>query len=79
MHRFVSVEICKLESHALPCMQYKNNESTASADASVEVPKLHNIKLLAFIHAQRHRIFLMHIFACMLELKEWVIIDHDCC
>ena len=27
-------------------LQYLNNESTASADASVEVPKLHNIKLL---------------------------------
>ena len=26
-----------------------NNESTAGADASVEVPKLHNIKLV-FIH-----------------------------
>ncbi len=30
-----------------------NNESTAGADASVEMPKLHNIKLLiAFIHMQ---------------------------
>ena len=32
-----------------------NNESTAGADASVEVPKLHNIKLLiAFIHTLYH-------------------------
>ena len=31
---------------------YKKNESIAGADASVEVPKLHNIKLLiaSFIH-----------------------------
>ncbi len=28
---------------------YKKNESTAGADASVEVSKLHNIKLLAMI------------------------------
>ncbi len=27
------------------------NESTAGADASVEMPNLHNIKLLAFIHS----------------------------
>ena len=29
--------------------KHYNNESTAGADASVEVPKLHNIKLV-FIH-----------------------------
>ncbi len=27
-------------------INHKTNESTAGADASVEVPKLHNIKLL---------------------------------
>ncbi len=51
------------------------NESTAGADASVEMPKLHNIKLLiAFI--------LMKMFAIIIllhKLKEWVMIDHDCC
>ncbi len=29
---------------------YCNNESTTGADASVEVPKLHNIKLLIATH-----------------------------
>ncbi len=33
------------------CMKTGYNESTAGADASVDMPKLHNIKLLiAFIH-----------------------------
>ncbi len=50
-----------------------NNESTAGADASVEMPKLYNMKLLiAFV--------LMNIFAfAACKLKEWVMIDHDCC
>ena len=38
-----------LENFALYGIYYMYNESTAGADASVEVPKLHNIKL-AFIH-----------------------------
>ena len=37
----------------------KENESTAGADASVEMPKLHNIKLLiAFIHMINNLILL---------------------
>ena len=35
---------------AISCSFTISNKSTAGADASVEVPKLHNIKLLAFIH-----------------------------
>ena len=50
-----------------------NNESTAGADASVEMPKLHNIKLLI---ADEH--FCNNYFAAC-KLKEWVMIDHDCC
>ncbi len=42
------------------------NESTAGADASVEVPKLHNIAT--------HIDYNYHF-----PLKEWVMIDHDCC
>ncbi len=50
-------------------LQYKShyiNESTAGADASVEVSKLHNIKLLLAIIAQTHtqthyRITIQHI------------------
>ena len=43
--------------------QTYQNESTAGADASVEVPKLHNIKLLiAFIH-------MMNIFAILLHVN----------
>ncbi len=41
------------------------NESTAGADASVEVPKLHNIELLiaiAFIHTSLIIIIMMNIF-----------------
>ncbi len=50
------------------------NESTAGADASVEMPKLHNIKLLiAFIHMMN----ILQFAAC--KLKEWVMINHDCC
>ena len=53
------------------------NESTADADASVEMLKLHNIKLLiAFIHTMN--IFALINFAAS-KLKEWVMIDHDCC
>ncbi len=54
------------------------NESIAGADASVEMPKLHNIKLLiAFIHS----LVMMNINFCITacKLKEWVMIDHDCC
>ena len=47
--------------------------STAGADASVEMPKLHNIKLLI---ADEH--FCNNYFAAC-KLKEWVMIDHDCC
>ena len=38
--------------HTKVCYNNKLNESTAGADASVEVPKLYNIKLLynTFIH-----------------------------
>ncbi len=33
------------------------NESTAGADASVKMPKLHNIKLLIILlHAKTHRV-----------------------
>ncbi len=48
---------------------YCTNESTAGADASVEVPKLHNIKL-AFIHTLI--IIMMNIFnfACMQNHRE---------
>ena len=59
----------------LPC----NNESTAGAYASVEVPKLHNIKLL-YTHCN----IMMNSFACrqypdsQRKLEEWVMIDHDC-
>ena len=45
------------------------NESTTGADASVEMPKLHNIKLL----------IALNIFFAACKLKEWVMIDHDCC
>ena len=50
------------------------NESTAGADASGEIPKLHNI--IAFIHMMN--IFALINFAAC-KLKEWVMIDHDCC
>ncbi len=52
------------------------NESTAGADASVEIPKLHNIKLLiAYFYTHDENFFI--IAAC--KLKEWVRIDRDCC
>ncbi len=38
-----------LEEISYPCGT-NNNESTAGADASVEMPKLHNIKLLIAFH-----------------------------
>ncbi len=50
----------------------KYYESTAGADASVEMPKLHNIKLLI---AELYT----HNGCCNAKLKEWVMIDHDCC
>ena len=64
------------------CMQCHNNESTAGAYASMEMPKLHNIKL-AFIHTL-FMIIMINIFnfaACRIQgkLEEWVMIDDDCC
>ncbi len=59
------------------------NESTAGADASVEVPKLHDIKL--FIHTLYHdEHFLLHVAEIQSpgitgKLKEWVIFDDDYC
>ena len=54
-------------------------ESTVGADASVEMPKLHNIKLLIALY----KILMMNIFALInfaaCKLNEWVMIDHDCC
>ena len=50
-------------------------------DASMEVPKLHNIKLLiAFIHIhQFHDEHLILLYAGITgKLNEWVMIDHDC-
>ena len=48
--------------------QAYQNESTAGADVSVEVPKLHNIKLLLYIHTSI--IIMMNIFnftACKIQ------------
>ncbi len=63
-----------------------NNKSTTGADASVEVPKLRNIKLLIasfythidYNYHDEH--FTAHAeYRITGKLKEWVMIDHDCC
>ena len=58
---------------------YSNNESTAGADASVEVSN--NITNKATSNSlYTHLSFLQ--FYCRQnigKLKEWVMIDHDCC
>ncbi len=46
MIRTWSAVVCTSSPHLILFMATVYNESTAGADASVEVPKLHNIKLL---------------------------------
>ena len=53
------------------------NESTASADASVEAKA--TIAILLFTHLNIFAYILLHACRITEKLIEWVIIDHDCC
>ena len=63
-------------------LQATITESTTGADASVEVPKLHNIKLLIasfYTHIDYNYHDEHFCIRITRKLKEWVMIDHYCC
>ena len=58
------------------------NESTACRcscmHASVEMPKLHNLKLIHIYNYYAVHMMNINLHAAC-KLKEWVMIDHVCC